>query len=334
MPSFVCILDRYEKGMGISMVVKFHLPGLRYNYPLNMFFLGLQKLHPEYFREGVQIASFFGEFPTSLWAGGRFCHGDQCDGRFVQEVIKNINAQGVPVRFTYTNPSVNEHDLEDAYCNFCMKTADNGMNEVLVVSPALEKYIREKYPRFKINSSTCKGIQDMNELQKELEKDYYLVVLDYNLNNQFDKLEQIQRKEKCEILVNACCIPNCPRRKEHYETIAKQNRAVLKNRENPTDKKIPVPTWYCEYGDVNSIHTIRNYPTYVSPEDIWEKYVPMGFVNFKIEGRTANIFQLIDTYCHYMIKPEHEGEARLLLLANLEKSRMITVHKPKPGVWP
>ena len=86
----------------MGMEVRFHLPGLRYNYPLNMFFTGLQSLHPEYFREGVKIASFFGEFPTSLWGGGRFCNDDQCDARFITEVVKNINKQGIPVRYTYT----------------------------------------------------------------------------------------------------------------------------------------------------------------------------------------------------------------------------------------
>jgi hypothetical protein len=59
----------------------------------------------------------------------------------------------------------------------------------------------------------------------------------------------------------------------------------------------------------------------------------MGYVNFKIEGRTANLFQLVDTYCHYMIKPEYEGEARLLLLTNLEKSKVITINKPRKGIW-
>lgn len=315
------------------MEVKFHLPGLRYNYPLNMFFVGLQSLHPEYFREGVKIASFFGEFPTSLWSGGRFCNDDQCDTRFVREVVKNINQKGIPVRYTYTNPLLTEADLDDAYCNFCMEVANNGMNEVLVVSPILEEYIRSKYPGYKINSSTCKELRKVEDINAELDRDYQLVVLDYNMNNQFELLEKIEHKEKCEILVNACCIPDCPRRAEHYRTIGKQQRIVLQNRKNPTDKKIPVPGWYCEYGDHNSIHTIRNYVTYVSPEAIWETYVPMGYSNFKIEGRTANLFQLVDTYCHYMIKPEYEGEARLLLLANLEKSHVITVHKPRPAKW-
>ena len=316
------------------MKVRFHLPGLRYNYPLNMLFLSMLKTYPQYFREGVEIASFFGEFPTSIWNGGRFSNGDQCDAKFVQEVVKNINAQGVPVRYTYSNPLITEEDLKDEYCNFCMKVADNGMNEVIVVSPILEQYIRENYPGFKLNSSTCKEIKDIDLLNEELNKDYQMVVLDQNMNNQFDFIDKIEKKEKVEILVNACCTPNCPRRAEHYKTIGVQERIALKNRKLPPDKKIPIPGWYCKYGDMNSIYTIREQYTYVSSEAIWETYVPMGFKNFKIEGRTANLFQLIDTYCFYMLKPEYKDEARLLLISNLEKNRIITVNKPRPGVWP
>ena len=72
---------------------RFHLPGLRYNYPLNMFWVSLKKKYPDYFREGVEIASFFGAFPVSLWNGGRFSNRDQCDEKFVRMVIKSINGQ-------------------------------------------------------------------------------------------------------------------------------------------------------------------------------------------------------------------------------------------------
>lgn len=315
------------------MKVRFHLPGLRYNYPLNMMFLSLLKTYPHYFREGVEIASFFGEFPTSLWNGGRFSNGDQCDARFITEVVKNINAQGVPIRYTYTNPILTAADLNDPYCNFCMKVADNGMNEVLVFSPVLEEYIRKNYPGFKVNSSTCKEIKDIDKLNEEIEKDYYLVVLDQNMNNRFDFIEQIKNKKKVEILVNACCVPDCPRRAEHYKMIGTQERIALNNRKLPPEKRTPIPGWQCKYGDTNSIYSIREQSTYVSPEAIWETYVPMGFENFKIEGRTANLFQLIDTYCLYMLKPEFKDEARLLLIANLERSHIISVNKPKPSVW-
>lgn len=316
------------------MRVRFHLPGLRYNYPLNMIVLGLLKQFPEYFREGVEIASFFGEFPTSLWNGGRLTLNDQCDATFVREVIKSINAQGVPVRFTYTNPVLEKEDLNDPYCNLCLKAADNGMNEVMVVSPLLEEYIRKNYPGFKLNSSTCKEIRDIEGVQKELERDYYMIVLDYNLNNQFELLEQIrpELRGKVELLVNAVCTPNCPRRGEHYKTIGQNERILHMNRALLPNQQIPLIPWKCHY-EGNCIYDILENSTYISPEDIWNRYVPMGFENFKIEGRTANIFELIETYSHYLARPEKAGEFRVQVLNNLAQNRILTVNKPRRAAW-
>ncbi len=312
---------------------RFHLPGLRFNYPLNMFWVSMQKAHPEYFRE-VEIASFFGEFPMSLWTGGRFVGGDQCDAGYIKNVIKSVNDLGIPIRYTYTNPEITEADLDDPYCNFCMKCADNGMNEVMIFSPVLEKYLREKYPNFKYNSSTCKEIKDLDTLNAEIAKDYQYVVLDYNLNYRWDILEKVEHPEKLELLVNTLCIPDCPRRGDHYKNQAQNERIVIRNRELPPEKRIPVIPWHCEYGDKNNIHTIQNYKTFIKPDDIWEKYIPMGITNFKIEGRTANLFSLIDTYCFFMLKPEYAGEARLLLINNLMHAGVVTVNKPRPGHWP
>ena len=298
-----------------------------------MFWVSMQKVHPEYFRD-VEIASFFGEFPMSLWTGGRFVGGDQCDAGYIKNVIKSVNDLGIPIRYTYTNPEITEADLDDPYCNFCMKCADNGMNEVMIFSPVLEKYLREKYPNFKYNSSTCKEIKDLDTLNAEIAKDYQYVVLDYNLNYRWDILEKVEHPEKLELLVNTLCIPDCPRRGDHYKNQAQNERIVIKNRELPPDKKIPLIPWHCEYGDKNNIHTIQNYKTFIKPDDIWEKYIPMGITNFKIEGRTANLFSLIDTYCFFMLKPEYAGEARLLLINNLMHAGVVTVNKPRPGRWP
>lgn len=315
------------------MEVLFHLPGLRWNFPLNMIMVSFLEQRPECFREGVKIASFFGEFPTSLWNGGRPSQGDQCDADYVQNVIKAVNSKGIAVRYTYTNMLLNEEDMKDPYCNFCLKAADNGMNEVIVFSPVLEKYLRENYPKFKLNSSTCKEIRNIDLVNEELRRDYHLVVLDYNFNNRFEELDKIEDKSRCEILVNAVCIPNCPRRGKHYEQIARNQRTWLKNRKMPPDKQIPMEKWYCEYGEHNNLYTLMNYCNYVSPEDIWEKYVPRGFNQFKIEGRTANIFNLVETYCHYLIKPEYQGESRIRLLQNLEKSRVLILNRPRPMKW-
>ncbi len=299
-----------------------------------MMWLSLLEQHPEYFRDGVEIASFFGTFPPALWNGGRLVPDDQCDAGFVRNVIKAINSHKIPVRYTFTNPLITEADLEDPFCNFLMREASGGMNEVLVFSPILEKYLREKYPSFAYDSTTCKEIRDADELARELEKDYRYVVLDYNLNGRWDILENLPHREKLEVLVNPLCIPDCPRRGDHYKNIAKNQNIMRRNAKLPPQKRQPLIPWTCEYGDYNNLYTIQGYSTFVSPEKIWNEYVPRGINNFKIEGRTANLFSLIETYCFFMLKPETAGAARLLLLRNLEQAKVINVSRPRPGVWP
>ncbi len=316
-----------------NLPVRFHLPGLRQNYPLNMFWISLLKTHPEFFREGVEIGSVFGCFPIALWNGGRFIVNDQCDAKYISGVVKALNDAHVPVRYTFTSPVLDEDDLNDPYCNYCMKIGDNGMNEVMILSPILEQYIRDKYPSYALNSSTCKEIRNVDDLNAELEKDYKYVVLDYNLNNHFDVIDGLNKPEKLEVLVNCLCVPNCPRRGRHYVNMAQNTKTVIKNRELPPEQRKPTEPWVCEYGDHGGLYRIRNYPTFVSVEAIWDEYLPRGINNFKIEGRTANLFSLIETYSYFMLKPECVGEARLLLLRNLEEAHIIQVNRPRPAVF-
>lgn len=316
------------------MEVKFHLPGLRQNFPLNMLMVSLLKQKPEIFREGIKIASFFGEFPTSLFNGGRPSNYDQCSSKFIRNVIRSINAQGIMLRYTYTNMILTEKELSDPYCNFCLREAHSEKNGVIVFSPLLEEYIRKNYPKYKITSSTCKELHTVEAVNAELEKDYHMVVLDYNFNNKFDELEKINHHDRCEILVNSLCIPECPRRGAHYQNVARNQRIVLENRRLPKERQKPREPWSCKYGETNSIFNSRSYCTHVSPEMIYEKYLPMGFHNFKIEGRTANIFSLVETYCYYLIKPEYQGETRILLLNNLAANKVLTVNHLRPGQWP
>lgn len=317
------------------MKARFHLPGLRYNYPLNMFWLSMMEQHPEFFREDVEIGSFFGVFPFSLWNGGRLLPvEDQCDSKYVESVIHNINSKGIPVRFTFNTTLIDEEELKDPFCNYCMDVANNGMNEVMVASPLLEQYLREKYPNFAYNSSTCKEIRDVEGLNKELEQDYKYVVADYNANGRWDILDKLVHKEKLEILVNAVCNPECKRRGAHYDHVAQCQRVILKNKTLPPGQKLRYDSWQCDAGEHNCLFTIKDYPTFVSVDSIWNEYIPRGINNFKIEGRTAYLFSLIETYSYYMMKPEMAGHAKLILLRNLESSKIISVNKPRPGVWP
>lgn len=347
--------------MSETKKIKFHLPGLSFNYPINMIFIDLMKKKPEFFRENIEIGSFFGEFPTSLWNGGRFSFGAQCTEQMVRQVVKNINDMGIPVRYTYTNPMIFEEDLADPYCNMCMQVGDNGMNEVLVVSPLLEEYIRKTYPGYKINSSTCKEIKDMERLNEELSKDYYLIVLDQNRNRDLEFLSQIEKKDRIEILANPCCGPNCTRRAEHYLMISVQQRVHFANRAirqgqdpmaviaampdyakqrlpkeilegklavDPSGRPyIPVPEYPCAFGGYDNPYKVRKNLNFVTAPELWETYVPMGFSNFKLEGRTDNAFFVVDNYVEYLCVPEAKDEARYTMLVQLKENGILSQNR-------
>ncbi len=318
------------------MNAKFHLPGLTRNFSFNVVFTQMLKNCPEYFREGVQIASFFGTFPPAVWNGGRSVKG-KCDEGFIKQVIRVYNDLGIPVRFTFTNPCITEELLHDEFCNRILELAYNDMNEVIVNSKLLEDYIRDKYPNYKLTSSTCKRLDSIEGPISELKKDYSIVVLDYDLNNKFDLLEKIPQEDRgrVEILCNTLCNANCKMRKEHYRLIGEYtiayNEYVKSGKTTPFDVND-----YYKINEVNSINCecrernafdIRKLPNHVTPDDIWNKYIPMGFEQFKLEGRTAGRIFLTENYLYYMVKPECRDEARLMLLYNLEKNGIIRIDK-------
>lgn len=316
------------------MKARFHLPDFAGHFKFNVVFAELLDKHPEYFRDGVEIASVYGVFPPSLWNGGR-TQGGICDKSFIKAVINTFNNRGIPLRFTFTNPMLEKKHLNDDFCNMVMHLADNGLNEVIVMSPLLEEYIRKEYPSYKITSSTCKRITDAEKLCSEVEKDYHIVVIDYDLNHDFETLEKIPDKKKCELLVNACCNPNCPMRSEHYRAIGLQQIAysnhVRKYPNVPFDTKKLV----AEHPEIQkfaecpcsqrSLFDVVNLKNHISPDEIWNKYIPMGFEQFKIEGRTFETLNLLEHYMYYMIKPECKDQARFQFLNWLEANDVIKI---------
>lgn len=318
------------------MKARFHLPDFANHFKLNLVFAEFLAKRPAYFREGVEIASVYGVFPPSLWNGGR-TQGGTCDKTFIKTVIHNFNDRGIPLRFTFTNPMIEKKHLNDDFCNTVMHLADNGMNEVIVLSPLLEEYIRKNYPSYKITSSTCKRITDGDQLCSEVEKDYHIVVVDYDLNHDFETLKKIPDKKKCELLVNACCNPNCPTRTEHYQAIGTQQILYANHVKKYRDMPFDVEKVQREHPEIlrfdacpcagRSLFEITGLKNHISPDEIWNTYIPMGFEQFKLEGRTAETFNLIEHYMYYMIRPECKDEARFEFLKWLSQNGVLTVEE-------
>lgn len=295
------------------MSINFHLPDILSHHRLNIITYEMIKANPQYFYDDVKVGSVFGCYPSALWNGGRFVGGQPVEDKVIKMSLDDYNGRGIPVRFTFTNPLITKEHLGNPYCNKLLRMGNNGLNEVIVNSPVLEDYIRENYPKYKITSSTCKEIRTAEGVNAELEKDYNLVVLDYNWNNNFEFLEGIKDKARCELLVNACCIPDCKRRGEHYRTIG-QLQINNEERLHSLSKNIPaMEPFKCEF-QCQNLYKTTGYKTHISPESIYTKYVPMGFNQFKIEGRTNTDVSVLESIVYYMVKPEHRDMVRLMML--------------------
>ena len=291
--------------------IYWHLPGLCYFRLMNQVLINLMKKYPESFRDGYRIGSVYGTFPGAIWNGGRTVFGVTSKGD-IGKIITAYNSKGVPVRFTWTNSLLEKEHITDTYCNLIMKMADNGMNQVLVNREVLEDYIRSEYPGFKIISSTTKRMLDLGTLQEEIEKDYFLVVLDYDLNHNEEVLSALQpHADKVEILVNEICYPGCKMRQEHYRN---QSQAQLEY-----DPQLP---FKCPNNSTPRVFAeCMKRPSFISNEEI-ESYIERGYVNFKIVGRGLPADFVKDSYLYFLVKDDKRDFIRTKLdstLADLTK---------------
>jgi collagenase-like PrtC family protease len=283
--------------------IYFYIPGIVGLFEVN-FALG-QRLyqHPEHFYDNVKIGAIFGTIPGAIWNGGRVEPGHISD-ESLQLLLDFHNDTQIPFRWTWTNPTLTSQELRDPYCNRITKMFENGINEILVSDDRVERYLRKEYPLYPIISSTTKRITKPSALSQELNKNYKLVVLDYDLNNNWDILNNIQHPEKCEILIQPLCNPKCPVRLKHYEI------AGYIQKGDYTHRDLRVETCTAQH---RMMHEILQLPTVVTKEDLYNQYVPKGFRHFKIEGRGVCPMQVIEWYLYYMVKPEFHNEERAWL---------------------
>ena len=297
--------------------IYWHLPGLCYFRFLNHALFNLMQEYPEKFREGYKIGSVYGTIPGAIWNGGRSVFG-MVPKQDMEKVVKSYNDRGIPARFTWTNSLLTEKHLNDTYCNLIMQVANNGLNQVLVNQDCLEEYLRKEYPGYQVISSTTKRMTDIAGLKAELEKDYYLVVLDYDLNHDEKVLAELQPyADKIEILVNEICYPNCPMRAQHYRD---ESRAQL---EYDTASKFQCPN----KATPRVFEECMKRPAFISNEQIGA-YIERGYVNFKIVGRGLPQDFVKESYLYFLVKDEEREFIRKKMDATLAAwSRPAQVRK-------
>lgn len=272
------------------------------NSELNFKILQLKLNYPDFFYDDINISAIYGNPQFCIWDGGRiFLNYNYASMNKIINLIHQYNdIYNIPIRYIFTNNQLNKEHYYDRFGNLLLEAGSNFNNEIVVALDEFGTFLKEKYPTYKIISSTTKCLNKKSLIKNELNKTLYdYVCLDYNLNYDLKFLSKLseQEKSKIEILVNPICGKNCSFRKNHYELNSISNLNYGKPYEL---KKCLITGNGVDPRNINKNNNI----TY---EDIIENYYPLNIINYKIEGRTWKPLELAITYCNYMIKPEYYG---------------------------
>ena len=319
------------------MKAYYHLPGLFEFYELYKEFLPLYRKHREYFYDWCEIGSIYGAPADCVWGGGRVGFGEHDS----KEVLKLMQEYGISARLTFSNSLLTREHLPDKKCNELCRIFDVGRdnerssgfgndkdieccidndndisginkrikvkecrNGIIIYSDLLLDYIKENYPGFYFVSSTTKVLTDFCEFENELNReDFRYVVPDFRLNKSFDKLKALSQhqKDKVEFLCNECCWFGCTDRKKCYETVSRKNLGE------------DCPEHYCTASDAGQGYLFSKAmenPGFIGIDDIKNTYLPMGFSNFKIEGRGLGSAMILEFLLYYMTKPQYQIHVR------------------------
>ncbi len=282
-------------------IAYYHLPGLFEFYEFYREFLPLFREHREYFYDWCDIGSIYGAPADCLWGGGRAGFGDAD----AAEVLTLMREYGISARLTFSNSLLTVAHLSDKKCNqLCALFEIPRRNGVIIYSDLLADYLKENYPSLYLVSSTTKVLTDFEQLLDEVNRDdFRYVVPDFRLNKSFDKwstLSQAQ-KDKVEFLCNECCFFGCKDRKLCYEVVSRKNLG-----EDDLDFRCRAPGMDEGY---RFSKAMKN-PGFIGIEDIKDTYLPMGFSNFKIEGRGLGSALILEFLLYYMTKPEYQLRVR------------------------
>ncbi|MCR5167548.1 MAG: hypothetical protein K6C13_10105 [Oscillospiraceae bacterium] len=288
---------------GSRSTAYFHLPGLFEFYELYRLFLPLFYEHREYFYEWCEIGSIYGAPYDCIWGGGRV--GVGCDS--TSDVLALMREYGLSSRLTFSNSLIRREHLSDRKCNeLCRMFENNGSaeNGIIITSDLLLEHIRKNFPGFYFVSSTTKVIADFDEFTSELDREEFrYAVIDFRSNRRFDKLKCLSsvRKAKVEFLCNECCWFGCRERRACYENVSRRMLGEI-----CTEHICHSPGAADGYVFSKAMQN----PGFIGIDDIRNIYLPMGFSEFKIEGRSLGSALVLEFLLYYMTKPEYQLNVR------------------------
>ena len=171
---------------------------------------------------------------------------------------------------------------------------------VIICSDMLMEYLKKHYPSFYFVSSTTKVLTDFSRFEDETKRDDFMyVVPDFRLNKAFGRLSAMTREQKgkTEFLCNECCDFGCRERKACYEAVSRKNLGECGH-----EHRCAAP----DAGGGYRFSKAMANPGFIGIDEIQNVYLPMGFSQFKIEGRGLGSALILEFLLYYMTRSEYQ----------------------------
>lgn len=207
------------------------------------------------------------------WGGGRFTRRFDFSLKESARRVQQYNDIGIGFNVAFNNTLLTEEDLDDQYCNWFLEQCHREGNGVIVASELLRKYIKDKYPRYKIIASICHDRKDL-EFYKEALNNYDIVVLHPDLGRDLELVKQLDTS-RIEVLANEYCVTNCKWRTEHYKKISESVKSNIVFLFDDPEANECIP---------EKLGVGRRGTLVLEPNEI-NKLYGLGITHFKLQGR-------------------------------------------------
>lgn len=251
------------------------------------------------FGYNVPIISMYGAPPTK-WNGGRLLIQDaDCfkDKKKIEREIIGAVMHNITPLITFSNLCISSEDLNDSIGNYILEIINEVSGGVIVASKIIESYIRERYPQIKVHASVIYTALNENRTSvyyEVLSKNYDKFVVHPDDLYRISLLEQIP-KENSEILINERCGLNCKMRKQHYESISREQQSCVNGNfeyEYFLKKCSMIPESKQLY--------LRNDNISCTVDEL-ESILKYGFRYVKLQGRIDNLYTIFFDIMRYTL---------------------------------
>lgn len=164
----------------------------------------------------ASIDSVFGFVEQTTLYGGRPFNQPELMDRDVLDLYE----LGIGLRLPLTNHYVEREEYEAS--RPLLTKYHRERNSVIATNDTLAKWIREDYPKYRLEASVIKNLNTPRKIQEALEL-YDTAILPMNLNEDQEFLRVLEQKDRITLFANAGCALTCPSR-ICYPSISRRNK--------------------------------------------------------------------------------------------------------------